>query len=833
MGQAALFNATNTGVDLTLTHIQVGSGNRVPATTGEPFAFVSALLSPRQFSPIASGAAVGQNQIRMSAIFAGASAFNIAEVGLWAGQPGGSGSVLVAYWSKATGVLAAKSAGVDFIFSFDMVVNTDFPAARLTILADATQSPMLALMMQHEAKTDPHPQYETAAEVTAKITAHTGAADPHPQYATDADLAAHASAADPHSQYETVAEVNTKIAAHTSAADPHPQYETSAETTAKITAHTSAADPHPQYARLSGAAFTGRVDSKLSRTNANWVQAHFMAYSEPGSAVDFASMAFHVQDANNAPQVGFNLTDGNRLGFYDNNGTSRIFTFPVSGLSNGLLKIINGDVLPATPGTDYAEGMFKNFSGTAIQASTTLAGTSSEQWFEVQTAGVTVTLPLMSSVRSGAAFTFRAMGAFTLKGNGADSIQGAGFAGNTISIQVNELFTVVANGNAWYMVSGGAPRINPIFIGQVTIPQGTQSAPGLVFANDGAPDTGLFHQTDGVFSTTNNTVKTQTWTPTDSTFHTPAYAPTAPVSSFGTQVATTEFARRLQSGQLVKPLSGSIGATLAAEEFGYGVLSFTGTLTADVDIIVPGILHKFNVFNATAGGFRIRIKTSAGAGVHVSNGLRASLWCDSIGVYRTEETANTAPAGTRSSLIANTEFVSNAISVAVPVGTVIEYSSVITPAGYLKANGAAVSRVAYAALFAVIGGTFGAGDGSTTFNLPDRRNRMAIGAEGGLYALGTTGGNKDAVVVEHQHTGGTTTNGSHTHALTTYFDGGIGMSFRVSGDDGSYNSALMTNVPGVEPSGDHSHSFTTSWAGQSGVNANLPPYLAMSFYIKF
>lgn len=53
------------------------------------------------------------------------------------------------------------------------------------------------------------------------------------------------------------------------------------------------------------------------------------------------------------------------------------------------------------------------------------------------------------------------------------------------------------------------------------------------------------------------------------------------------------------------------------------------------------------------------------------------------------------------------------------------------PAGWLKANGAAVSRTAYAALFAIIGTTYGAGDGSTTFNLPDMRGEFMRGLDDG------------------------------------------------------------------------------------------------------
>jgi len=63
----------------------------------------------------------------------------------------------------------------------------------------------------------------------------------------------------------------------------------------------------------------------------------------------------------------------------------------------------------------------------------------------------------------------------------------------------------------------------------------------------------------------------------------------------------------------------------------------------------------------------------------------------------------------------------------IPTGQIIHVALSSAPTGYLKANGAAVSRSTYAALFAAIGTTFGAGDGSTTFNVPDLRGEFVRG----------------------------------------------------------------------------------------------------------
>lgn len=71
--------------------------------------------------------------------------------------------------------------------------------------------------------------------------------------------------------------------------------------------------------------------------------------------------------------------------------------------------------------------------------------------------------------------------------------------------------------------------------------------------------------------------------------------------------------------------------------------------------------------------------------------------------------------------------VTSAVANAVPAGTIITVAKNTAPTGYLKANGALLSRTTYAALFAAIGTTFGVGDGSTTFALPDLRGYFPRG----------------------------------------------------------------------------------------------------------
>jgi microcystin-dependent protein len=91
------------------------------------------------------------------------------------------------------------------------------------------------------------------------------------------------------------------------------------------------------------------------------------------------------------------------------------------------------------------------------------------------------------------------------------------------------------------------------------------------------------------------------------------------------------------------------------------------------------------------------------------------------------------------------------------------------PTGYLLCDGSAVSRTTYSALFAVTSTTYGVGDNSTTFNLPDLRTRVPVGknATGTFATLGATGGAETHTLTEAQLPGHThTTNIAHGHSDT-------------------------------------------------------------------
>jgi prepilin-type N-terminal cleavage/methylation domain-containing protein len=156
---------------------------------------------------------------------------------------------------------------------------------------------------------------------------------------------------------------------------------------------------------------------------------------------------------------------------------------------------------------------------------------------------------------------------------------------------------------------------------------------------------------------------------------------------------------------------------------------------------------------------------------------------------------------------------------ALPVGTSIEGYWTTPPDGYLSEDGSAVSRTVYSDLFAVIGTTYGSGDGSTTFNLPDSRGKVAVNINSGdseFSTLGQTIGSKTATVSIAQMP-------AHTHRLayrTTDVADWLGGSGNPYGVAPSYNTR----------SGDYG-SLETTGGGQS--HNNIQPSIVKSYAIKY
>jgi hypothetical protein len=162
----------------------------------------------------------------------------------------------------------------------------------------------------------------------------------------------------------------------------------------------------------------------------------------------------------------------------------------------------------------------------------------------------------------------------------------------------------------------------------------------------------------------------------------------------------------------------------------------------------------------------------------------------------------------------------------VPTGSIQMYAAASAPLGYLLCNGGAVSRSTFATLFAIIGTTYGVGDGATTFNVPDLRGRAPIGAGAGAgltpHALAATGG-AETVTLD------STMMPSHTH--TNNAPGGQGNLGLVLAD-GTNTATAVDPSAGELKVWDLPHALTIGNTGGGLPHANMQPWLALNFIIK-
>ena len=421
-------------------------------------------------------------------------------------------------------------------------------------------------------------------------------------------------------------------------------------------------------------------------------------------------------------------------------------------------------------------------------------------------------------------------------------------------------------------------------------------------------------------------------------------------------------------GYLSKSVAGASDVTLTSGEYANPVIECTGTLTGNINLIVPALERPYDIMNSTSGAFTLTVKTSGGTGVSVPQGGSARVVCDGTNVEQILASSSTGLADvvddttpqlggsldtnsksinysegsavssgttadiwatdgntvhvtgtttitglgtaprvgairnvvfdgaltlTHSSslilpgganittaagdcmivyadttsiarILAYTKADGTAVVVAaggggggsVEVGMISDYAGSSAPSGWLLCYGQAISRTTYSDLYAIVGTTYGVGDGSTTFNLPDLRGRVVAGkdnmggvsanrltdASGGLNGdtLGDTGGSEthtlsgaESGTSAHQHatTGLTTDNeSSHTHAAGTLAAASDGAhthsgTFLIGGSDdpaaGTGGTLGATSSGSVGSGGAHTHTISGSSAAGSAHNHSL------------
>lgn len=253
----------------------------------------------------------------------------------------------------------------------------------------------------------------------------------------------------------------------------------------------------------------------------------------------------------------------------------------------------------------------------------------------------------------------------------------------------------------------------------------------------------------------------------------------------------------------------------------------------------------------TAGGLGVGKRLNVGGQTRLTDASQSTSPSDGslvvsggVGISKSLNVAEDVSAGGR---------VYQAGHLLVPVGALVPYAGLVAPpGGYLLCDGSAISRTTYFDLFMALGDTFGAGDGSTTFNLPDMRGRLPMGVSG-AHGLASNAGSESVTLVSdnmpaHAHTGTTASDGAHSHSVT---DPGHSHTSRIGFDDGN-----ISNIPGQAPPGDaaadalgasttaattgisvnsagaHTHTFTTDSVGMASAFSVLNPIVALNYIIK-
>lgn len=177
-----------------------------------------------------------------------------------------------------------------------------------------------------------------------------------------------------------------------------------------------------------------------------------------------------------------------------------------------------------------------------------------------------------------------------------------------------------------------------------------------------------------------------------------------------------------------------------------------------------------------------------------------------------------------------------AAGAALPAGAVMPFAMATAPTGWFSCDGTLLSRTTYALLFAAIGTTYGVGDGSTTFAIPDLRGYFVRGSgtNSDTVASGAFGAKQVTDNLSHNHSVTVNAGGDHNHAFQNGSGAGSGL-FTTIGGQGQYTVDTNPNgdahsTQALANSGAHSHSASS---GASGGTESRPYNIALLYCIKY
>lgn len=262
----------------------------------------------------------------------------------------------------------------------------------------------------------------------------------------------------------------------------------------------------------------------------------------------------------------------------------------------------------------------------------------------------------------------------------------------------------------------------------------------------------------------------------------------------------------------------------------------SGVMTTGLSVLWPaGLTRAFSVLNNTSGAFTLSAGVTTGSGLPagtqaaVPQGFAMELVSDGTNVTQ-RVTAITSGSFSNATLASPTITGSPVGASFVPTGAILPYAVTTAPTGWLNCDGTAVPRTGatgFPTLFAVIGTTFGTGNGATTFNVPDMRGRTAAGFDSGNSTGRLTGVPSQGVSAS----GMANVGGEQSHLLT--------IAELASHDHApGGGSAFLVNAGGSLPvfggAGIVAVDQTTLTAAAGGNTAhnNVQPTMILNYIIK-
>ena len=297
-------------------------------------------------------------------------------------------------------------------------------------------------------------------------------------------------------------------------------------------------------------------------------------------------------------------------------------------------------------------------------------------------------------------------------------------------------------------------------------------------------------------------------------------------------------------------LTGNQTITLSGDASGSGTTAITVTVADDshnhiisnVDGLQTALDAKLASSSYTAADVLTKIKTVDGAGSGLDADLLDGISSASFLRSDTADSFSGAITGTGSISISGnintTAKIQEDGADLIPPGSIIMYGAASAPGGWYLCEGGAISRSTYAALFSAIGTTYGVGDGSTTFNVPDFRDRAPYGAS--TFVLGTKTANEvNALGQNATGTGTTGSTGGSTVANTTGSGGPTTHTVTTAATNSTTDkdvTGAITAVTAVSNHAAHTHSIPSLTV--NGHTHSVPaltvthPGVAVKFIIK-